>query len=133
MVTKTKLKAGCGVAAVFSAGVLCGAVALFLLVMRTLPLSEGWRDEESKEFVTNHIASQLGLSDEQVVQLRPIVSEVLDQRYQSRKTYVLADIELTRTGFEKVLPLLTETQKEKAKKVFESWKKGKERFTGIEK
>lgn len=132
MVTKTKLKAGCGVAAVFGAGLLCGAIALFLFLIRIIPLSEGWRDEESKEFVTKHLASQLNLTDEQIEQIKPIVSEVLDLRYQTRRTYVLADIELTGSGFEKVMPLLTETQKEKAKKEFETWKKGKERFTGID-
>ena len=132
MVTKTKLKAGCGVAAVFGAGVLCGAIALFLFLVRIIPLSEGWRDEESKAFVTQHLASQLNLTDEQIEQIKPIVSEVLDLRYQTRRTYVLADSELTGSGCEKVRPLLTETQKEKAKKEFETWKKGKERFTGID-
>ena len=133
MVSKTKLKAGCGVAAVFGAGVLCGAVALFLFFVRIIPLSEGWRDAESKAFVTKHLANQLKLTAEQIEQIKPLVHEALDERYQLRKTYVLTDIELTGTGFEKVLPLLTETQKEKAKKVFETWKKGKERFTGIDK
>ena len=74
----------------------------------------------------------MNLTDEQIEQIKPIVSEVLDLRYQTRRTYVLADIELTGSGFEKVMPLLTETQKEKAKKEFETWKKGKERFTGID-
>lgn len=129
MATKTKLKAGCGVAAVFGAGFLCGAIALFLFLVRIIPLSEGWRDEESKEFVTKHLARQLKLSAEQIEQVKPVVHEVLDQRYRHRKTYVQADIALTGTGFERILPLLTEAQKEKAKTVFENWKKGKERFT----
>jgi hypothetical protein len=129
MVTKTKLKAGCGVAAVFGAGFLCGAVALFIFLMRIIPLSEGWRDEESKEFVTRHLARQLHLTDAQIAEVKPVVAEVLEARYRHRRSYVEADIELTGTGFEKVLPILTDEQKEKAKKVFSNWKKGKERFT----
>lgn len=129
MVTKTKFKAGCGVAAVFGAGFLCGAVALFIFIVRIVPLSEGWRDEESKEFVTRHLARQLDLTDVQVDQVKPVVAEVLEARYHHRRTYVEADIELTGSGFEKIFPLLTEEQKERAKEVFETWKKGKERFT----
>jgi hypothetical protein len=129
MVTKTKFKAGCGVAAVFGAGFLCGAVALFIFIVRIIPLSEGWRDEESKEFVTRHLARQLDLRDDQIEQVKPVVAEVLEARYHHRRRYVEADIELTGTGFEKILPILTDQQKEQAKKVFERWKKGKERFT----
>lgn len=129
MVTKTKFKAGCGVAAVFGAGFLCGAVALFIFIVRIIPLSEGWRDDESKEFVTRHLARQLDLTDVQVDQVKPVVAEVLEARYRHRRTYVEADIELTGTGFEKILPLLTDEQKERAKKVFANWKKGKDRFT----
>jgi hypothetical protein len=129
MGTKTKFKAGCGVAAVFGAGFLCGAVALFIFIVRIVPLSEGWRDEESKEFVTRHLARQLDLTDVQVDQVKPVVAEVLEARFHHRRTYVEADIELTGTGFEKIFPLLTEEQKERAKEVFETWKKGKERFT----
>jgi hypothetical protein len=54
---KTKFKAGCGLLGVFGAGFLCGAVALFVFLVRIIPLSEGWRDEESKEFVTDHLAT----------------------------------------------------------------------------
>jgi hypothetical protein len=102
---------------------------LFIFIVRIIPLSEGWRDEESKEFVTRHLARQLDLTDEQVEQVKPVVAEVLEARYRHRRTYVEADIELTGTGFEKILPVLTEEQKERAKEVFANWKKGKERFT----
>ena len=129
MVAKTKLKAGCGVAAVFAAGFLCGALAFFLFLVRIIPLSEGWRDEESKEFVTRHLARQLHLDEAQIDQVKPVVSEVLEARYRHRRTYIEADIALTGSGFEKILPILTDEQKKKAKTVFENWKKGKERFT----
>jgi len=129
MATKTKLKAGCGVAAVFGAGLLCRALALFLCLVRIIPLSEGWRDEESKAFVTRHLARQLDLTEDQVAQVKPVVSEVLEARYRHRKTYVESDIEITGDGFEKILPILTDKQRERAKKIFANWKKGKEHFT----
>lgn len=132
MERKTKLKAGCGLLAVFGAGFLCGAVALFLFIVRIIPLSEGWRDEESKEFVTDHIASQLKLSGEQVEEARPFIHTALDERFERRKAYVKEDIELTGKALSKILPLLSEEQREKARKVFERWKKGKERFLGTD-
>jgi hypothetical protein len=127
---KTKYKAGCGLLAVFGAGFLCGAVALFLFLVRIIPLSEGWRDEESKEFVTDHLAGQLDLTDGQLEQVRPLIHAALDERYERRKAYVKEDIALTGQAMSEMLPFLTETQQEKAKKVFQRWKKGKERFTG---
>lgn len=128
---KTKLKAGCGLLAVFAAGALVGAVALFLFIVRIIPLSEGWRDEDSKAFVTDHIAKQLDLSEEQLEQARPLVHAALDERYERRKAYVKEDIALTGKALAKVLPLLSEPQQEKAHKVFARWKRGKERFLGV--
>jgi hypothetical protein len=127
---KTKFKAGCGLLAVFGTGLLCGGIALFLFLVRIIPLSEGWRDEESKEFVTNHLNRQLDLSEEQLQQVRPLIHTALDERYERRKAYVKEDIALTGTALSKILPILTESQQEKANQVFERWKKGKERFLG---
>ncbi len=124
-----KFRAGCGLTAVFGAGFLCGAVALFIFLIRIIPLSEGWKDEESKEFVTRHLARQLDLTDSQMEQIKPIVHETLNQRYLGRQTYVKTDVALTSSALDRILPILTETQKEKAKKVFGNWKRGKERFT----
>lgn len=126
---KPKFRAGCGLAAVFGAGFLCGAVALFVFLIRIIPLSEGWKDEESKEFVTRHLARQLDLTESQIEQIKPIVHDTLNQRYLDRQTYIRSDIEFTGAALEKILPLLTEAQKVKAKKVFGNWKRGKERFT----
>ena len=128
MFEKTKLKAGCGLFMVFSAGFLCGAIALFLLIVNIIPLSEGWRDEESKEFVINHLANKLSFTEEQLEQAKPIVYQALEERYEHRKIYVEADIELTRTAFEDLKPILTEQQVEKAKQMFKNWKEGKKRF-----
>lgn len=127
---KTKYKAGCGLLAVFGAGFLCGAVALFLFLVRIIPLSEGWRDEESKEFVAGHVARQLDLTDEQLEQVRPLIHAALDGRYERRKAYVKDDIALTGQAMAEILPVLTEAQQEKARQAFQRWKKSKERFTG---
>lgn len=127
---KTKWKAGCGLGAVFGAGFLGGAVALFLLLMRIIPLSEGWRDDESKAFVTNHLANQLDLTPEQLEKVRPIVHAALDQRYARRQAYVKEDVALTGEGLSEILPILTEPQQEKARRIFQRWKKGKERLAG---
>lgn len=129
---KTKLKAGCGLLAVFGTGFLCGGVALFLFLVRIIPLSEGWRDEESKKFVTDHLSNQLDLSDSQLEQARPLIHAALDERYERRKAYVKEDIALTGEALSDVLAILTDTQQEKAKQVFQRWKKGKERFLGNE-
>lgn len=128
MAGKTKVKAGCGIALVFSGGFLCGAIALFILIVKIIPLSEGWRDEESKEFVVNHLADSLSLTDEQVEKAKPVIYKALDRRYRHRKTYVEADIELTREALEQLRPLLDEKQVEKAEKKFANWVDGKERF-----
>ncbi len=125
---KTKFKAGCGVASVFGAGFLCGAIALFIIIVKIIPLSEGWKDEESKEFVINHLTNKLKLRDEQVKEVAPIVRQVLDERYAHRKVYIEADIELTKGAMEKMKPLLDDEQQTRADKMFEEWKKGKKRF-----
>lgn len=130
MERKTKWKAGCGLLAVFVAGCLCGAVALFLYLVRIIPLSEGWRDEESKEFVTEHIAKQLKLDEQQREQVRPLIHEALEARYERRKIYVNEDIELTGRALAKILPFLSEEQKAKGERVFQRWKNGKQRFLG---
>jgi hypothetical protein len=128
MAERTKLKAGCGLVMVFLAGALCGAVVLFLVIVKVIPLSEGWRDEESKEFVVNHLANRLSLTEEQIAEATPIIHEALEERYNHRKVYVEADIELTRSALEKMKPILDEKQQEKAKQMFENWKNGKKRF-----
>lgn len=125
---RTKLKAGCGLISVFLVGVCCGALGLFFILVKVIPLSEGWRDEESKEFVLNHLANRLDLTEEQVGEIRPIVFAGLDERYDKRKDYVAADIQITGEAFGEMRTFLTEEQISEATKMFENWKKGKERF-----
>lgn len=128
MAKRTKLKAGCGVLGVFSAGFLFGVVVLFVFLNWIIPRSEGWKDEESKTFVTKHITNMLNLTDEQVELAKPVIYEILDRRYVNRKRYVETDIELTGEGVEKMKEFLTEEQQAVAKEKFEQWKKGKKRF-----
>lgn len=128
MAKRTKLKAGCGLLSVFLIGALCGALGLFLILVRVIPLSEGWRDEESKAFVMSHLASRLKLTEEQLKEIRPIAYAALDERYARRKTYVNADIEITEKAFQEMKPILDEEQLKRAERVFENWKSGKERF-----
>ena len=82
--------------------------------------------------MTEHLNKQLKLSQEQLQQVRPLIHAALDERYERRKAYVKEDIALTGAALSKVLPILTDAQKEKAKEVFQRWKKGKERFLGGE-
>jgi hypothetical protein len=128
MAKRTKLKAGCGLVSVFLVGVFCGAFVLFFLLVKVVPLSEGWRDEESKEFVLNHLANRLKLTDEQIEKIRPIAFSALDERYARRKVYVDADIAITGKAFEEMREILDDAQEKKAEEMFGNWKKGKERF-----
>ncbi|MEM1440787.1 MAG: hypothetical protein AAGF67_00490 [Verrucomicrobiota bacterium] len=128
MAKRTKIKAGCGLVSVFLIGAFCGALFLFFVLVKVIPLSEGWRDEESKQFVLEHLVNRLEITDEQITKLRPIVYKALDERYEHRKVYVNSDIEITKAAFEEMKPFLNDEQIERAKKMFENWRKGKERF-----
>ncbi|MDF1656399.1 MAG: hypothetical protein P1U58_02235 [Verrucomicrobiales bacterium] len=128
MAKRTKLKAGCGLVSVFFVGALCGALVLFFILVKVIPLSEGWRDEESKEFVLNHLANRLKLTEAQIEQIRPITFSALDERYEHRKRYVDSDVEITGRAFEEICEVLENEQVEKAEKIFERWKQSKERF-----
>ncbi|MCB1079049.1 MAG: hypothetical protein KDM64_14605 [Verrucomicrobiae bacterium] len=119
-----KIKAGCGVVAVFGLGFLLGGLCLLFVILKIVPLSEGWKSDRSKEFVANHLANQLDLTDEQRVQLRPIVDEALERRWKLRRDYLMEDQRLLNEEyFPEVAALLTDKQKEKARKLLERWKR----------
>jgi len=128
MAKKTKLKAGCGIGLVFSAGFLCGVIAFFILLIKVIPKSEGWKSEESKEFVANHLANQLKMTEQQRVDARPIVDSALDERWAVRREYLLKDRDLTEEALQKMKLLLDEKQKEKAEKMFRNWWEGKKKL-----
>jgi len=124
--TMTRLKAGCGLLLVFSAGFLCGVIALFVLLVRVIPLSEGWKAEESKRFITNHLARRLALSDEQQKIIRPLIHEGLDERWRIRKEYLLRDRDLVEERMKEVERHLDEEQKERVREGVDNWWKGKQ-------
>lgn len=123
-----RFKAGCGITAVFGAGFLIGAICLFVLLIWIVPLSEGWRADESKEFITNHLARQLELTPEQIKEAKPIIFEALDQRNRARKAFIDEDIALTAAAFEEIKPILTKEQQEKAATMLKRWETGKRRM-----
>tara|TARA_R110000850_G_scaffold36847_2_gene97059 strand:- start:1958 stop:2362 length:405 start_codon:yes stop_codon:yes gene_type:complete len=130
MAEKTKLKAGCGIAMVFIAGSLCGAITLFLTLMWIVPLSEGWKGDESKSFITRSVARQLELTEKQISQARPVISSALDERVGHRKTFIEADITLTTAALEELKPILSEEQITKAEAMLRRWSKGKRKIVG---
>jgi Na+-transporting methylmalonyl-CoA/oxaloacetate decarboxylase gamma subunit len=119
-----KIKAGCGVLTVFGLGFGLGFLCLLFLLVRVIPLSEGWKSDRSKAFVADHLANQLKLTDEQRLQFRPLVDEALEHRWNLRRDYLLEDQRLLEEEyFPKLGELLTEPQKAKAGKMLEKWRK----------
>ncbi|MCB1063798.1 MAG: hypothetical protein KDN20_12850 [Verrucomicrobiae bacterium] len=119
-----KIKAGCGVLTVFGLGFGIGVISLLFVIAKVVPLSEGWKSQESKEFVANHIANRLKLTEEQRVEVRPIVEEALESRWTLRREYLMEDRRLMEEVFlPKIDQLLTEEQRERARQMLERWRK----------
>lgn len=119
-----KVKAGCGVLTVFGLGFGLGFLCLLFVLVRVIPLSEGWKSDRSRDFVADHLAKQLKLTDEQRAQFRPIVDEALERRWELRRDYLLEDQRLLEeVYFPKLGELLTEPQKDRAKTMLERWRK----------
>jgi len=121
---KTKLKAGCGVVTIFGLGYILGVISLFILIAVIVPLAEGWKSDASKKFAADQLANQLKLTDEQREQVRPIVNEFLDQRWELRRDYLKKSEQVME---EKYLPqideLLTDEQKERLLKIQDKWRR----------
>ena len=119
-----KVKAGCGVLTVFALGFGLGVISLLIVLVNVIPLSEGWKTKESKEFVTKQLAKQLRLTEEQRVKFDPIVDEMLEQRWTVRRSYLLEDRKIMEEDFiPRVREILTEEQREHAKKLLERWRR----------
>jgi len=125
---KTKVKAGCGIGLVFAAGFLAGAISLFALIIYIIPRADGWRDEESKDFVTRHLTKRLDLTEEQAAQARVLIHDSLDRRYALRRDYLLDDQALIEKGYETLRPGLTPEQQEKAERMLKRWTSEKQRL-----
>jgi len=124
MSVKTKLKAGCGVLSILGLGYVLGFISLFILIVTIVPLAEGWKSDESKKYAADQLANQLKLTDEQREQVRPIVNEFLDRRWDLRRDYLKKSKQLMDDEY---IPqfdkLLSEEQKERLKKVQEKWRR----------
>ena len=119
-----KFKAGCGVLTVFGLGFFLGALALLFFFVKLVPLAEGWKSEESKAFIAERFANQLGLDEAQRAQFEPIVREALERRWALRREYLLRDMAMVEDEFlPRVDPILDETQREKARKMLERWRR----------
>ena len=129
MTIPPKVKAGCGVVLVFSAGALCGIIGLFLLLKYIIPRSEGWKKDDSKEFLAQHLARRIDLTDEQKKTLEPGFREYLEKRWQLRAQYLKEDHELLEAYLTTVEPSLTPEQIEKAKVIKERWWQAKKAMT----
>lgn len=123
-ITKTQMKAGCGVVAIFGAGFCGGVFCLLYAISHIIPLAEGWKSEESKAFVLKHFRGALNLTPEQTEQLRPIVDEALEKRWQLRRDYLAESRRLLEEDYlPRVEAILDESQKEKAHRLMERWKR----------
>ena len=119
-----KIKAGCGVVLVFGLGFFLGAMALLFFIVRIVPLAEGWKSEESKAFIAERFSNQLDLTEAQRAEFEPIVREALERRWSLRREYLLKDMAMVEEEFlPRVDPILTEPQRQKARKMLERWRR----------
>lgn len=119
-----KIKAGCGVFAVFGLGFVIGGFSLLFIIVKVVPLAEGWKTEQSKEFVAEHFANRLKLTDAQREEFRPIVYEALERRWALRREYLLKDLVMMEEEFlPKIDSLLDESQRQEARKILERWRR----------
>ncbi len=118
-----KVKAGCGVVSIFSLGFLAGAITLFVVIVINVKKAENWKTRESREYISNHFANKLDMTEEQRTKLQPIVDEILERRWEMRRDYIERDIAMVE---EKYLPrinkFLTEKQQAKARKLIDKWR-----------
>ncbi|NOX99116.1 MAG: hypothetical protein GXP30_05185 [Verrucomicrobia bacterium] len=121
---KTKLKAGCGVVTIFGLGYVLGVISLFILIAVIVPLSDGWKSEASKKFIADQLANQLDLTDEQREQVRPIVNEFLDRRWELRKEYLNDSEQLMNSEYlPQIDALISDEQKQKLQKIQDQWRR----------
>lgn len=120
---KTKLKAGCGVVTIFGMGFVLGAVSLLILIATIVPLSEGWKSEASKEFIADHLANRLKMTDEQREQVRPVINEFLDRRWELRRDYLKGSEKVMEDEYlPRIDEFLTAEQQEKMREILEKWR-----------
>ncbi len=121
-----KAKAGCGALLLFSAGMIMGVVALLAILIFLIPRSEGWKREESKEFLAQHFSRKLGLTEAQQTELRPGFDAYLDRRWELRRDYLKEDRRMLEEYFEEIKPSLNPDQIETGQTVIQRWWKSKQ-------
>lgn len=120
---KTKLKAGCGVVTIFGLGYVLGVISLFILIAVIVPLSEGWKSDASKKFIADHLANKLEMTDEQREQVRPVINEFLDRRWELRRDYLKgSEVVMEEEYLPRIDAFLTEQQQVKIREVLEDWR-----------
>lgn len=121
---KIKLKAGCGVVTIFGMGFVLGAISLFILIAVVVPLSEGWKSEASKKFIADHLANKLEMTDEQREQVRPVINEFLDRRWELRRDYLKgSEVVMEAEYLPRIDAFLTESQQEQIREILKNWRK----------
>lgn len=121
---KTKLKAGCGVVTIFGLGYVLGVISLFILIAVIVPLSEGWKSDASKKFIADHLANKLEMTDEQREQVRPVINEFLDRRWELRRDYLKgSEVVMEEEYLPRIDAFLTEPQQVKIREVLEDWRR----------
>jgi len=122
MSVKTKLKAGCGVLTLLGMGYVLGAISLLILIIISVTTAESWKSDDSKEHAVNQLVKQLQLTEEQIEQVRPIVHDFLDHRWELRSEYLKETEQMMETDYlPKIEKLLTDEQKEKLKGLKKKW------------
>ena len=119
-----KVKAGCGVISIFGLGFITGAVALFVIIVVNVQKSENWNTKESRNYLTNHFAKKLNLTEEQLTEFKPIVEEILERRWVLRRDYIEVNLSMIEDDFmPRMNEFLTEEQTAKAKVLTERWRR----------
>lgn len=118
-----KIKAGCGVVSIFSLGFLAGAITLFVIIIINVNKAENWKTKESREYVGNHFANKLDMTEEQRAKFQPIVDEILERRWEMRRDYIEEDISMIEGEYlPRVNEILTEEQQGKARELIDKWR-----------
>lgn len=117
------IKAGCGVISILGTGFVAGAVSLFVFIVINVQKSENWNTRESKNFLGNHFAKKLNLTEEQREKFQPIVDEILERRWKTRRDYIEGDISMIEDEFlPRLKEFLTPDQQVKARKMIDKWR-----------
>ncbi len=119
-----KIKAGCGVISLFGLGFVAGAVTLFVVIVINIHKTENWNTRESRNYLGNHFANKLEMTEEQRTKFQPIVDEILERKWENRRDYIEEDISMIEDKYlPRVNEFLTEDQQAKARELIDKWRR----------